>query len=274
MPDIRIFHILSGSLRHSNILTFLGYYTDLTHLSLVLEYAPRGDLLHYMTQFRTPHERLIQTRLFLRQMVQAVEYLQMRCVAHRDIKPENIVVTSQDCCKLCDFGWSVRFRKAHCQRTLCGTPEYVPPEMLLGKYYAEFVDVWALGVLGFELMHADTPFSEQVADNVESDASVSQPSTLIFNKIRRFRGFQVDCRHSDGSDEMVDYANLVSRLMQVDPNARISMADALKHPFLHHYEVSTYESFSHSRKGNSLPRTAVVSPCRPVASPISVDHDM
>ena len=130
--------------------------------------------------------------------------------------------------------------------------------MLSGKYQAQFVDTWALGVLGFELMYADTPFSAQVVDDVESNGSAKQPATLIFKKIQRFKGFHVDCRHCDDNDEMADYANLVSRLMKVDPGARISTADAMKHSFLHQYEMRDCASSGRSRKAHDVQKAGVV----------------
>lgn len=105
-----------------------------------------------MNHIVEPLLRLEKTAFYLAQMITAIEYLQTLRIAHRDIKPENILVHEGDVVKLCDFGWAVQYNLEEPQRTLCGTPEYVPPEMLNGHppaYQAFYVDLWALGVLAF-----------------------------------------------------------------------------------------------------------------------------
>ena len=69
---------------------------------------------------------------------------------HRDLKPENLLVYSEDCVKLSDFGWSVH-TPSNRRKTFCGTPDYLCPEMIEGKAHDHRVDLWTLGVLTFEL---------------------------------------------------------------------------------------------------------------------------
>lgn len=77
---------------------------------------------------------------------------------HRDLKPENILVTS-DCVKIGDFGWAVASESR--RNTFCGTLDYLSPEMLKGEYHDSKVDIWALGILAFELSTGSTPFEQQ-----------------------------------------------------------------------------------------------------------------
>ena len=77
---------------------------------------------------------------------------------HRDIKPENLLIGSGGVIKLADFGWSVHTPR-NLRETLCGTLDYLPPEMLAGQPYDHGVDVWAVGVLLYEFLVGRAPFA-------------------------------------------------------------------------------------------------------------------
>jgi len=84
------------------------------------------------------------------------EHMQSRNIIYRDLKMENLVLDAKGCCKLCDFGTSVfAFPWAF---TLCGTPEYMAPEVVTGRGYNNTVDWWALGILVYEMLMGETPF--------------------------------------------------------------------------------------------------------------------
>ncbi len=79
---------------------------------------------------------------------------------HRDIKPENLLVNEKNVLKICDFGWCIEGKSNEQRETFCGTLEYMAPEMLTSNpSYGSQVDVWALGVLLYELRHGQSPFS-------------------------------------------------------------------------------------------------------------------
>lgn len=84
-------------------------------------------------------------------------------ILHRDIKPENVVlihvleIVTQGNVKLCDFGWAVH-KKEELRSTFCGTPLYLSPELLQGERYDEKVDLWAIGILAYELCLGCSPF--------------------------------------------------------------------------------------------------------------------
>ena len=94
-------------------------------------------------------------------------------VLHRDIKPENIVIIHvlivfiKGCVKLCDFGWAVNKKsKEDLRTTFCGTPLYLSPELLSGAKYDEKVDIWAIGVLTYELLLEDSPFQIETQEDL------------------------------------------------------------------------------------------------------------
>lgn len=87
-------------------------------------------------------------------------------ILHRDLKPENLLLSEEGNLLLADFGWSISnaagFHDEKSMRfTLCGTPDYISPEMLHNKPYGKSVDVWTIGVLSYELLVGRTPFQKE-----------------------------------------------------------------------------------------------------------------
>lgn len=83
-------------------------------------------------------------------------YLHRNGIAHRDIKPENVLVWD-GMVKLCDFGWATDCRNS-LRRTFCGTYDYISPEVLENKLHSIEVDIWAIGILTYELLTGTVPF--------------------------------------------------------------------------------------------------------------------
>lgn len=95
-------------------------------------------------------------------MTDALTYLHSKHVIHRDIKPENLLLGINGELKIGDFGWSVH-APSNRRRTMCGTLDYLPPEMVEQKAHTEKVDHWALGVLTYEFLTGVAPFLEEAA---------------------------------------------------------------------------------------------------------------
>lgn len=95
-------------------------------------------------------------------MALALSYLHSKHVIHRDIKPENLLLGIDGQLKIADFGWSVHSPTPSTSRrkTLCGTLDYLPPEMVEGKEHGEGVDLWSLGVLMYEFLIGAPPFED------------------------------------------------------------------------------------------------------------------
>jgi serine/threonine protein kinase len=88
-------------------------------------------------------------------------------VIHRDIKPENILLFEEGV-KLADFGSSIQL-SPDSREQLCGTPEYLAPEVIENQRYDEKVDVWSVGVLVYEMLLGRTPFTQMIQANKYQD---------------------------------------------------------------------------------------------------------
>ncbi len=151
---------IQSNLAHPNILKLYGHFHDAKRIFLILEFAGKGELYkHLRREVRFPEWKAAQ---YIAQMAAALKYLHKKHVMHRDIKPENILVGLHGEIKISDFGWSVHAPNNR-RKTMCGTLDYLPPEMVKGNnenYYTEKVDLWSLGVLTYEFLVGEAPFED------------------------------------------------------------------------------------------------------------------
>ncbi|KAK3726845.1 hypothetical protein QZH41_016724 [Actinostola sp. cb2023] len=146
---------IQSHLKHPHILRLYGYFYDTTRVYLILEYAPNGELYKHLTASERFGEK--ETAKYIYQLAGALEYCHRLKVIHRDIKPENLLLNSLGDIKIADFGWSVHAPSSK-RSTLCGTLDYLPPEMVEGKMHDEKVDLWSLGILCYEFLVGKPPF--------------------------------------------------------------------------------------------------------------------
>ena len=203
---------IQSHLRHPNILRLHGYFTDADRIYLILEYAPRGELYRDLQRCgRFPEPRAAR---YVASLARALAHCHAKHVIHRDIKPENLLVGARGELKIADFGWSVHAVSSR-RRTLCGTLDYLPPEMVAGAEHGAGVDVWCLGVLCYEFLVGTPPF--EAAGHSET-----------YKRILR-----VDLRFPEGDAAPSPGArDLVTRLLARDPADRLSLAGVLAHPWI------------------------------------------
>lgn len=87
---------------------------------------------------------------------------------HRDIKPENIVFDDEFNAKLCDFGWTAELTNKYGRKSVCGTFEYMSPEVIAKDNHDFKNDIWGLGVLFYELLHGIPPFRAKTFSDIQS----------------------------------------------------------------------------------------------------------
>ncbi|KAJ2681636.1 cAMP-dependent protein kinase catalytic subunit, partial [Coemansia spiralis] len=139
------------------IVNMLGTCQDRANLYMLMEYVVGGELFTYLRRYhRFPAP---VAKFYAAEVLLALEYMHDRNIIWRDTKPENILLDSRGHVKLTDMG----FAKKIVDRTwtLCGTPDYLAPEVIQAKGYGRSVDWWALGILIFEMIAGYPPFYDE-----------------------------------------------------------------------------------------------------------------
>lgn len=207
---------IQSHLRHPNILRMYGFFHDNSRIYLILEYAPGGTLYKALQAQEKKCFSEPQTAKYVKSLVSALIYLHEKNVIHRDIKPENLLLGHDDQLKIADFGWSVHEPNSH-RTTLCGTLDYLSPEMVKGEPHTKTVDLWSLGVLTFELLVGAAPFHAE-----EYDAT--------YKKIMKV-DFQVPDHISKAA------AHLISKLLVFKAEQRMPLEEVAIHPWITMFNV-------------------------------------
>lgn len=148
---------LHQDIRHPNIIRYYDSMEIDNVVYILLEYAPNHSLFFYIHPVKGLPERLALR--FLYQTALAVKYLHECGVLHRDIKPENLLLNDRFEIKVCDFGWSCRIDAETDSRfSICGTYEYMSPEIISRIAHGKKTDIWCLGILMFEMIYGKPPF--------------------------------------------------------------------------------------------------------------------
>ncbi|XP_036079297.1 aurora kinase B isoform X1 [Rousettus aegyptiacus] len=200
---------IQAHLQHPNILRLYNYFYDRRRIYLILEYAPRGELYKELQKSRTFDEQ--RTATIMEELADALIYCHGKKVIHRDIKPENLLLGLQGELKIADFGWSVHAPSLR-RKTMCGTLDYLPPEMIEGRTHNEKVDLWCIGVLCYELLVGNPPFE-----------SASHNETY-----RRI--VKVDLKFP--TSVPTGAQDLISKLLKHNPSERLPLAQVSAHPWV------------------------------------------
>ncbi|TGZ73660.1 hypothetical protein CRM22_001389 [Opisthorchis felineus] len=159
MREVSILRRVAG---HPNIIGLHDVFEGDAYIFLVFEVCRGGELFDYLTHKVTVSEK--RTRIFMRQLFDAVDFIHKRRIVHRDLKPENILLDSRENIKLTDFGLAVFTEDKEELRETRGTPGYLAPEVLMVGYYEDQppygqpVDMWACGVIMYTLLAGCPPF--------------------------------------------------------------------------------------------------------------------
>eukprot|EP00416_Gambierdiscus_australes_P038958 CAMPEP_0171098982 /NCGR_PEP_ID=MMETSP0766_2-20121228/50035_1 /TAXON_ID=439317 /ORGANISM="Gambierdiscus australes, Strain CAWD 149" /LENGTH=325 /DNA_ID=CAMNT_0011558475 /DNA_START=53 /DNA_END=1030 /DNA_ORIENTATION=+ len=145
------------TLKHPFIVNMYGSFHDSRYIHMLLEYIVGGEFFtHLRKAGRFDND---QSCFYAAQIASIFEYCHSRNIVYRDLKPENILINSDGYVKLTDFGFAKIIE--HRTYTLCGTPEYIAPEVLLNKGHGKPVDWWTLGILIYEMIVGYPPFVDE-----------------------------------------------------------------------------------------------------------------
>ncbi|KYK64102.1 calcium-dependent protein kinase CDPK2A [Toxoplasma gondii TgCatPRC2] len=203
-------------LDHPNVIKLFETFEDHRNIYLVMELCTGGELFDRIISEGRLTEK--QAAVLMKQMFSAVHYLHSNNIMHRDLKPENFLFLDsarESPLKIIDFGLSCRFKKGEFVSTKAGTPYYVAPQVLQGKYDFR-CDAWSLGVILYILLCGYPPFYG------ETDAEVlAKVKTGVFS----FSGPEWK-RVSEEARE------LIRHLININPQERYTAEQALQHPWV------------------------------------------
>ena len=198
-------------LNHPHVMKLVNHYEDNEKFYMIMPYAGKGQLYSLLRrQVRFDQRTAAQ---YMRETIEAVRYLHSFSpkIIHRDIKPENLLLDDNYRVKLSDFGWANYQDENQLRKTFCGTPEYLSPEMIRKTGHNYLVDIWTLGVLLFELLAGYAPFT---------GANQSE----LFINIKKLK-----------INWPIDFPplakNLVSKILKLNPNERLSIQEISNHPW-------------------------------------------
>jgi len=146
-----------SQINHPFIVVLYASFQDENSLFMLMEYIIGGELFSQLRKVgRFSNDT---SRFYAAEIVLALEYLHSKNIVYRDLKPENLLIDKDGHMKITDFG----FAKVVEDRTwtLCGTPEYLAPEIIQSKGHGKAVDWWALGILIYEMLAGYPPFYDE-----------------------------------------------------------------------------------------------------------------
>lgn len=196
------------SLQHPNIIQLVKHFEDSEKVYIVLEYAKNGSLFRVIRKEKGLSES--RSWHYFTETCLGIKHLHDNEIIHRDLKPENILIDYYDHVKICDFGWCVKSTEV--RTTFCGTLDYMAPEMLLNEGHSYPVDLWALGILLYELLHGYAPY------NAKKDSEKRQQ--IIANEISFAPGVPTLAK------------SLILKLLKSSPKERLTMDKVLSHPWI------------------------------------------
>ena len=201
-------------LDHPHIIKLYSHFEDDKDFCLIMEYASRGQLYSFIKRQKKLNQ--ISAKQYIKEIISAVKYLHSLDppIIHRDIKPENILIDIDGNCKLGDFGLAQNENDLnYIKDDYCGTLEYLAPETLNNSHQGKSVDIWALGVLLFEMLTGRPPFKIE-KDKLELYKNSNDTKLWKINWTDDFPRLARD---------------LVSRILVPNPKDRLNIEQILSH---------------------------------------------
>lgn len=192
------------------VVGLIGTCQDELNLYCVLEYAAGGELFRLMVRKDTLTKK--EAQFYLAEVVQALSHLHAIKCLYRDLKPENVLLAGNGHVKLGDLGFAKLLLDQDRTYTLCGTPEYLAPELITGAGCGLELDWWQVGALLYEMLSGKTPFAD------------ANPYRLYEKILTSTPNLSLPCFDPDSKQ-------FISSLLIKNPAHRISQAQIYQHPF-------------------------------------------
>ena len=212
------------SLDHPNIVKLVDFNIKEDAIIMLIEYAEGGDLFSLLPMLKRMEPKKMFNIFF--NILKALSHLHSKNIVHRDIKPENILIATKLIPKLADFGTSGEQKII--ANTFCGTYEYMAPEIYLRQKHTDKVDVWAIGVLLYEMTHQKTPFLNNTLDQIKEK---TMARSITFKQ---------------GINPLV--VDFIYKALNFDPLQRPSIDELMMHPIFSILKSDSRVSIDGERK--------------------------
>ncbi|XP_005094273.1 serine/threonine-protein kinase PLK1 isoform X2 [Aplysia californica] len=198
------------SVEHKHIVKFHSFFEDNDNVYILLELCRRRSLMELHKRRKAVTEP--EARYFVRQIIEACQYLHGKRVIHRDLKLGNLFLNDEMEIKIGDFGLATKLDyEGERKKTLCGTPNYIAPEVLGKKGHSYEVDVWSLGCIVYTLLVGKPPFE----------------TSCLKDTYMRIKKNEYHIPHKI----TVPASNLINRLLKANPTERPNMDQIMEDPF-------------------------------------------
>ncbi|CCG28214.1 non-specific serine/threonine protein kinase [Caenorhabditis elegans] len=217
------------------VVSFYGSFETRQYLCMLMEYVEGGDCAALLKSAGTLPVELV--RLYVAETILAIEYLHSYGIVHRDLKPDNLLITAMGHIKLTDFGLSkiglmnrttlvaegydaVVETQQFQDKQLCGTPEYIAPEVILRRGYGKPVDWWALGIILYEFLVGIVPFFGETPE-------------ALFSKV-----ISEDVEYPEEDEALPpEAADLCRRLLEKNPAERLGTLNGAAQLMAHEFFI-------------------------------------
>lgn len=214
------------TLDHPNIMKVYEYFNTDDKLYIISEFCSGGELFDVIKESNYIKENVSQ--YIMKQIFSAVAFCHQNHIMHRDLKPENILIESKEelkkdffSIKIIDFGTSEKLKKGTVCDTPIGTPYYIAPEVLDGKYDMK-CDLWSCGVIMYVLLSGTQPFNPSNNNNKDDEDE-------IYRLVKKGQ-FNFDGKEWDNVSDMAK--DLIKKLLEKKVSKRYSAKDSLEHPWI------------------------------------------
>ncbi|KAJ9066895.1 hypothetical protein DSO57_1005275 [Entomophthora muscae] len=212
---------LLKTLKHDNCISLYKTFETKEAIVLVTDFAHGGELFSRFYEVDVFTED--DASKLMKQLLKGLVYLHDQGIVHRDIKPENLLLKDNTSrlgdsqLLIADFGLANSLpKKSELLQTACGTPHFVAPEVLIGEGYSTPVDLWSCGIVLYFLLSGYTPY--QGSDQ--------------FSLMESIKHSKLQFLEEDWKNVSSEARDLISLLLNPDPEKRITARQALKHPWL------------------------------------------
>ncbi|KAJ3613692.1 hypothetical protein NHX12_019938 [Muraenolepis orangiensis] len=201
-------------LKHPSILELYNYFEDSNYVYLVLEMCHNGEMGRHLKDRKVPFSE-DEARHFMHQIVKGMLYLHTHGIMHRDLTMSNLLLTSNMNIKIGDFGLATQLKlPTEKHFTMCGTPNYISPEVATRSAHGLESDVWSLGCMFYAFLIGRPPFDTDTVKHTLSKVVLGE--------------YQMPGHVTPEAQD------LIRQLLQRDPAQRPSLSAVLDHPFMTH----------------------------------------